>query len=41
VRLNPSVQKLYKDMEHSTEVEDMIHSELFKHFGYDDSPINH
>ncbi|CAD8092705.1 unnamed protein product [Paramecium sonneborni] len=41
VRLNPKVQQLYKDMNHSSAVEHAIHSELFKNFGYDDSSLNH
>lgn len=28
-------------MNYSTDVEELIHSELFKHFGYDDCEINH
>lgn len=28
-------------MNHSSAVEHAIHSELFKHFGYDDCPLNH
>ncbi|CAD8087209.1 unnamed protein product [Paramecium primaurelia] len=41
VRLNPKVQQLYKDMNHSSAVEHAIHSELLKTFGYDDCPLNH
>lgn len=28
-------------MNHSPEVEHLIHEELFKHFGYDDCELNH
>ncbi|CAD8120398.1 unnamed protein product [Paramecium sonneborni] len=41
VRLDKNVQDLYGQMNYSGAVEELIHSEIFKHFGYDDCPLNH
>lgn len=41
VRLEKGVQDLYVKMNQSGMVEELIHAEIFKHFGYDDCPLNH
>ncbi|CAD8185656.1 unnamed protein product [Paramecium octaurelia] len=41
VRLDKNVQDLYGQLNYSGVVEELIHAEIFKHFGYDDCPLNH
>lgn len=41
VRLNPKVQNLYPLLNWGGNVEDLVHKEIFKHFGYDDCTLNH
>ncbi|CAD8092620.1 unnamed protein product [Paramecium primaurelia] len=40
VRLDKNVQDLYGQLNYSGVVEELIHAEIFKHFGYDDCPLN-